>query len=133
MDLESKEHSEVCDRSSPRNSHPYDRRHDSLIAFLFLWTLIVWTSDNMSVTGCPPFWYPRTQRWQGTQRLIYYESSSLCSHENENEQSVIFYDESSARPALLKRSHEVGQPVRVLLQGLHQQIDAVETIVIVQE
>jgi len=84
------------------------------------------------ISLCWPFVTLLTVNFYMTSQNIVCVGVSIM-HENENEQSVIFYDESSARPALLKRSHEVGQPVRVLLQGLHQQIDAVETIVIVQE
>jgi hypothetical protein len=39
----------------------------------------VWTSDNMSVTGCPPFGTLGLRDGKEPQRLIFYESSSLCS------------------------------------------------------
>ena len=59
MDSESKKSTlEVRDGCSPpRNSHPYDRRHVATLPGCFSVPLDpnVWTSDNMSVTGCPRF------------------------------------------------------------------------------
>ena len=71
---------EVRGRQPLSTQFPPIRSSPSLIAFLFLADPTVEPSDNMSVIGGTPVWITLGLRdGKGPQRVIYYESSSLCS------------------------------------------------------